>query len=470
MQINRLKIFYSFIILFFVGPMFGQYKDQNFATKDVESDLEYLYQSLQETHYNLFAFTSKKDYLTTFTSIKEKIKGDSLSSLQTVSLFQTLVSFANTGHCEIDFPVQSYIKYAYAGGTVFPLELAFEQGKVYTRKNLSDNTIISHGNEILNIDGKPMDQLLEMLHPFVSAERAYFKKAKMEFWSFPRLYFQAYGTKNEWLVQLKDSNNNTFNTTIKAIPVIDYETKRNGELVNPQQTFRYYGKIAYLNPGAFGSSDSNGEVLFEKYIDSVFADIKIRGSSNLIIDLRCNPGGHNAYSDYLIGYFANKPFKWYSSFSIKTSKILKEHTRSQIDTSDNYSKTILSNADGKIFPYEFPAYNPVENSKRFNGKIYVLINRQTYSMAAVVAALIQDYKFGKIVGEETGDLPTLYASQFSYSLPKTGVLVKVPKGYIVRPSGNKDLVGVKPDIEIKDHLLDDQDEILENLLKKIGEK
>ena len=153
--------------------------------------------------------------------------------------------------------------------------------------------------------------------------------------------------------------------------------------------------------------------------------------------------------------------------SIKTSKILKEHTMLQIDTTDDYSRKILENADGQIFKYDLPSYNPVEKSKRYTGEVYVLVNRETYSMAAVSAALIQDYKFGKIVGEETGDLPTLYASQFSYTLPRSGITVKVPKGYIVRVNGSKKLEGVKPDIYIQDHLLDDTDEILNGLLTKL---
>lgn len=37
----------------------------------------------------------------------------------------------------------------------------------------------------------------------------------------------------------------------------------------------------------------------------------------------------------------------------------------------------------------------------------------------------------------------------------------------LRPNGVKKLEGVQPDITIKDHLLDDRDEILEALLKQI---
>ena len=85
----------------------------------------------------------------------------------------------------------------------------------------------------------------------------------------------------------------------------------------------------------------------------------------------------------------------------------------------------------------------------------------------MTAAQIQDYQFGTIVGEETGEYPSLYASIFQYTLPKTNILVNVSKGYMVRVNGSEKEEGVIPDIFIKDHLLDEQDEILEGLVKEI---
>lgn len=438
-----------------------------FSSQTVKEDLDYLYQSLQSTHYNLFAFQKQKKYDSLYNQLRLSLPSDSLAQLQAVTLYQRLVSFANTGHCEIDFPAKAYIDYAYAGGTVFPLELAFEKGKVYVRKNLSTNNSLSIGDEVISIDKEPINQFQKSFHQITSAESNYARNAKLEFWSFPRFYYQMFGTKEEWEVQIKSQEKKIRNVLVKAISVIDFETKRNGELVNPQRAFRYYDKVAYLNPGGFSSSETNGELMFRQFIDSAFADLKLRGSKDLIIDLRNNPGGHNVYSDYLISYFATKPFKWYDAFTLKTSKILKTQTRLQPDTTDAYSRVILSNKDGAIFKYEFELQNPVSLSKRYQGNVYVLVNRQTYSMAAVAAALIQDYKFGKIVGEETGDPPTLYASQFSYQLPRTGITVKVPKGYIVRPNGDRSFNRLKPDVIINDHLLDNSDEILNQLLEKI---
>ena len=462
-----MKYIFTITFIIFTQLINAQNSCKYIENSDVKSDFEYLYKSLQETHYNLFAYTSKKDYDSVYFALKTSITKDSLSLIETTSLFQELVSFSNTGHCEIDFPISPYIKYAQNNGTVFPLELAFENNKVFIRKNMSSDKSIIIGDEILAIDGKPITDIQKELYPFVSAEREYFKNAKIEFYSFPRLFYQLNGKKDNWHIQIKNAENETININLSAITVMDYESNRNGEVVNSQKLFKQFDNVAYINPGPFSSIETNGEILFKQFVDSVFADIRTKRTKHLIIDLRNNPGGHNADSDYLISYIANKPFKWYSAFSLKTSKLLKYHTRLQADTTDNYSKSILTNLDGKIFKYDFPIYQPIKESNRFKGKVYVLINRQTYSMAAESAAIIQDYKFGEIVGEETGDVPTIYASQFSFQLPETSIIVKVPKSYIVRPNGDKSLNGVIPDIEIKDHLLDENDEILNELLKRI---
>ncbi len=100
------------------------------------------------------------------------------------------------------------------------------------------------------------------------------------------------------------------------------------------------------------------------------------------------------------------------------------------------------------------------------GKVYVLVNRQSHSQTTVTAAQIQDYGFATIVGEETGEYPSLYASIFQFKLPNTQIPVNVSKGKIVRVNGSTVEAGVIPDIYIKDHLLDEEDEILEGLLQK----
>lgn len=81
--------------------------------------------------------------------------------------------------------------------------------------------------------------------------KIYFKNAKIEFTSFPRLLFQLYGRKDSWIIQIKNKENQISKLEIKAIPVIEYETNRNGEVVNPQKKLKFYGNNCILKRRVF---------------------------------------------------------------------------------------------------------------------------------------------------------------------------------------------------------------------------
>lgn len=452
------------IILFFLSSLhsFGQ-SNTKFSKEEVLTDLITLRESLKDAHYNLYAYTTEQEFNSAYQEVKGSISKDSLNLLETTSIFQRLISVVNNGHTEIDFPGQSYGEYAYAGGTIFPLEIALEGGKSLIRKNFSGNDDIKIDSEIISINGESMEAILSKIYPQISAERTYFKNAKIEMYSFPRFYWQVYGKRNDFNLEIRQRGT-IKKYSIKAVNLIEgYEMKRT-EVLNAIMQLKFLESAAYLNPGNF-SGDENK---YHQFIDSAFVEINERQSKNLIIDFRNNSGGDDSFSDYLVSYIADKPFQWNSRLSLKSSKFLKEHTRKNNDTTDSYFKKILSYNNGEIYDYHFEDYQPKEVNKRFKGKVYVLVNRQSHSQSAVTAAQIQDYSFGTIVGEETGDYPTLYASQFQYSLPNTGIVVKVSKGQIIRVNGSKKQEGVIPDIIIKDHLLDEEDEILNGLLKRLN--
>lgn len=440
----------------------AQQAERKFGSDEVHQDLAYLRESLENAHYNLYVYTTRKRFDANYNKIKATVPKDSLTLLSTTSILQQVISAVNNGHTEIDFPGTSYISYAYSGGTLFPLEIAFENNKSLIRKNFSKNSEIKIGSEIMGINGITLKDVLAKIYPQISAERSYLKNAKIEMYSFPRLYWQVFGEQDVFKIEVKEGEN-TKQYTINAVPLIEgYENKRD-ELLNTKRWLIFMKSSAYLNPGPF----SGDEIKFQKFIDSAFVQINKMKPKNLMIDLRNNSGGNNSFSDYLVSYIADKPFKWSSKLAIKSSKFLKEHTRKNYDTTDRYFRKILAAQDGEVYEVPSDEYQPQALTKRFNGSVYVLINRQSHSQAAVAAAQIQDYDFGTIVGEETGDYPTLYASKFQYTLPNTGIMVKVAKGQIVRVNGSDKQEGVIPDIIIKDHLLNEEDEILTGLLKKL---
>ncbi|WP_350287364.1 S41 family peptidase [uncultured Croceitalea sp.] len=459
------RLFFSVVLssILFAKHTSAQNINTKFGRNEILEDLEYLYSSLDDAHYDLYAYTSKEKFNENYRHVRASIIADSISSLEATNLFQKVISAANNGHTEIDFPGAAYGAYAYNGGTIFPLEIAFENDKYLIRKNFSDHQDIKIGLEIMSINGMAMDAVLAKIHPQVSAERTYFKNTKIELYSFPRLYWQVFGRQDNFEVAIKEKENIT-SYMISAVDLIEGYEKKRDEVLNAQMQLKFLETSAYINPGNFAGDEQK----YQRFIDSAFVKIKETAVKNLIIDLRNNGGGNDSFSDYLVSYIADKPFKWNSKLTIKTSEFLKAHTRKNSDTTTVYFKQILNHKNGELFEFETGRYQPQAKSKRFDGKVYVLVNRQSHSQAAVTAAQIQDYDFGTIVGEETGDYPSLYASQFQYPLPNTGIPVKVSKGYIVRVNGSRAQKGVVPDIVIQDHLLDENDEILDGLLSQLN--
>ncbi len=459
-------ISFKYFLVFITGLLGLQTSAQQFSKAEVLSDLQYLRSSLEETHFDLYAYTSKEDFEQNYSEVKKQIKNDSLNLLEVINLFQKVVSKANNAHTRIAFPVQPYLEYADSGGSVFPLEIAIENGKALVRKNWSTNTNIRIGDELKTINGMPIDEVFKKIYPHISAERLYFKNAQLEGFTLPRYYWQVFGEQKEFEVEIVQ-NGSHLTHKLKAIKALDdYEMKRDDILKHDWDLKYPSNSAAYLRPGGFGGDEDK----YRRFIDSAFVDINAKKIKNLIIDLRNHPGGDDSFGDYLVSYIANKPFKWASKFQLKSSAILKEDVRQKKDTTEAYWKSILSHKDGEIYDYDFGFYEPQPQAKRYLGMVYVLVNRQSYSQSAVTASQIQDYGFGQIVGEETAEYPSLLASIFSYNLPKTKVTVDVSKGKIQRVSGIDNSKGVIPDIRIQDHLLDENDEILDGILKQIENK
>lgn len=461
-KINRLRILFFF---FLVSNFFSlEVSAQNFSKEDVLSDLEYLRSSLQKTHIELYAYTTKEAFDNNYRAVKDKIQKDSLSLFEVTNLFQRVVAKVNNAHTTIGFPVQAYYKLIESGGTVFPLELVIEDGKVLVRKNWSANKKITNGDQMVSINGQPIQNILEKIYPQIPAERLYFKNAQLESFSFPRLFWQVYPEQKEYIVEIV-RNEAKVSMKLNSIKAEDYETIRQDDDIM-KYNWKYKSlstSISYIRPGKFGG-DLNK---YQRFIDSAFTEINKKNPSHLIIDLRNHPGGDDVFGDYLVSYFANKPFKWFSKFTLRTSAILKEHTRKKSDTTSAYAQSILNHKNGETFESHLSAKDPKPNDQRYQGKVYVLVNRHSYSQSTVTAAQIQDYGFGTIVGEETAEFPNLHASLFDYQLPKTGITVKVPKGKIERVSGIDNGKGLIPDILIKDQLTTNRDEILKELINRL---
>ena len=128
---------------------------------------------------------------------------------------------------------------------------------------------------------------------------------------------------------------------------------------------------------------------------------------------------------------------------------------------------ILTLEDGARFDIELEPTQPRTDDLGFKGELITLVDRFSFSNAAVVAAIVQDYGFGVLVGEETSYTPSSCAAVHTFKLPNTEMNVVFPKACSVRPSGDTRVRGVIPDHKIHDDPFTPEDEILDAALQLI---
>ncbi|MCB2196311.1 MAG: hypothetical protein KQH79_10645 [Bacteroidetes bacterium] len=455
---------------------YGQ-SPQKYSAKEVRADLENLKDAMEASNYNFYALTSKEIMDSIYTKIKNSIN-DSLSSLQTFRLLQPYVALAGMSHCFMEYPWTEYREYRKQNGTVFPLRLFFKNGKVLVRANFSQNTQIEKNDEILMVNGQAINELLNEMHRYISGPTKYFKNSQIEQREFARFFWFFFDEQELFALKIRKIDGKELDLIVPSVMGKEFEKKMKTEesLLQTKRKFNLIKDVAYLHPGHFLNDipfDPSNPALFDNtefchFTDSAFNYFKKMNVNSLIIDLRYNPGGDNSFSDYMISYFADKPFSFASTFSIKTSQITKDYWK-ELDVPEHQEvkEKILTLENGAYFDTPLTEINPHPDSIRFKGKVYVLINRYSYSNTSSVAAIIQDYKFGKIIGEETAEVVSSYGAVHTFELPNTRWNVIYPKALGVRPNGDASQRGVIPDYLVDEDIFTDKDEVLEYTLKLI---
>lgn len=195
--------------------------------------------------------------------------------------------------------------------------------------------------------------------------------------------------------------------------------------------------IAWLRPGPFyddrpEATDPWDRSAFRRFIDEAFATFLDAGATDLLIDLRDNPGGDNSFSDLLVAWIADRPFRFSPAFDIRVSEASVASNRARLDdqagdsggTSADLARLYAGQPAGAHVRHVIPLVAPRAGA-RFEGRVHVLVNRHSYSNAVSVAAIVQDYGFGRVLGEETADLATTLGAMEHFTLPHTGLTVAI---------------------------------------------
>ena len=198
--------------------------------------------------------------------------------------------------------------------------------------------------------------------------------------------------------------------------------------------FKYLkNDVAYLRISSFlkWHRDDFKQDFYSLY-DSIFSQLNEKNTANLILDLRNNEGGDGT-GEKLITYLLNKPYKHYNYTEEKFVGYppIVEHLEN--GKSLHFIDSLVFQTSSGMYRLKEEYYNHLyktqpPNKNHYKGKIFVLVNGASGSMASVVATFLKDNKRAVFIGEETGGTMEGNTSD-AYAklrLPNTKIRVEIP--------------------------------------------
>lgn len=382
------------------------------SADDIRADFQQLYTTLRAVDPDLYRHIGQTDYEQLYQVTLNSITQDEALG-DVTKRFQRFVAAGGVSHTRIDANYAAFRDYLAQGGRAFPLYVKRVHGRYYVADNRSGLRSIHRGDEIFALDRAPIRAVFARAAGNFSADNEFMAQTQLET-DFPMALWLDLGSGVHEVELTFARNKAVFH---KVIPFLtDSEMAANGRKEPPvlaldghQRMAREFGPIAYLRPGPFGNfSGGQDDHEFRDWLAEGFRGFFSRDAKFLLIDLRDNPGGGDAFARDLISWFAARPFR-------------------------------LHQDDDLTDPRPAP---------RFVGKVYVLINRNSFSACAVMAAAVQDQHLGLIIGERTADLATGETSIATFQLQNSKLVVGYPTAHRVRPAGENAPRFVLPDLLI----------------------
>jgi len=480
MQIKK-----ALLILFFCLSVLqsadGQEYDKSFkkfTPEQLREDLDFVFKKYGTIHPEFYKEVSKHQVDATLEMLKASISVP-LNRVEFMNSFSpVLYHVVKDGHNYVNGPEEEFQQYLKGGGQLFPVPILMKNNTLYCDSKIG---IIPWGAEITNINGLPSKLVIDKVLAGYNAESWEFAQATNSRW-FSGSYWYTFGNMDSYAITFVSATGEEKNIRLSGQKqsAIDAARMR----TQPKENFSFR-MVDGTKVGLLEFNLCEDLEKFEPFCEKLFADLKTNGSTDLIIDVRNNPGGTTRLGELLYEYITTKPI---SQFERIETKISREKKSEYIQSSRKYEKAfrwyhylyypvyVLSSEsrramllakNGSTLVKRFPPESPKPNPLLFKGKVYLLIGKKTYSAAAILAATFKHYQLGTLVGEETGQATTFTANTVELILPNTKLVCSVSTSKLYMIGTQDDGKGVLSDLTLNSNGTSEKDKVLENLIQKL---
>jgi C-terminal processing protease CtpA/Prc len=434
-----MKKIFIFLLFLYSSQIFPQ----SLTTKQIKKDIDSLISVLLTIHPTFNESPNKQRLLV----LRDTIN----TSLTIHELFRTLQPLvALDGHTTLRFngPIYPEVE-----NPLLPFGTIVYDNQLYVKHNLSADTLLTKGTEILKINGVPASDIINNIINYLPGEKPEYKIRKLDNEAFSNWYRLVYGNFEKFEIEYRGTDGKEL-TIVEGVHWDQFP-----KYEEDSHIFRIIDQnIGYLRVGRFWYPK-----IFLPFMDSVFTEIKNQNIDNLIID-KTQGGGLSMLTDSLFCLITDTPFCDLEKKKIRISKETEEFIEEKLDDGEQ---------QGEYFVISKKPQPPVYKSNRFAGNVYILAGPKAYSAATMFVAMAKCYSNSIIIGEETGQ-PLISNGDISrYKLPNSGMYIYTSLSIYYLPCAENKYDGVKPDYEIKlthQDLLNDADKYLEFAIKLVKQK
>jgi C-terminal processing protease CtpA/Prc len=483
-----------------------KHNEQISKLHDVEllrADVDKVYLQLKRHHPKLYQYTPQEVMEFKFDSLKQSIKLP-MTSRDFYKKLAPVLTSVKQGHVSVR-PLGKRFKRKERKALLkkkfefYDLDFEYLDGKLWVERTIGkDSSFV--GAEVLSIAGEPASELAE-LYKTRFASDGYNTTLYNRFVSkgFRQFYVRDKGFLDSLQVTFK-TKDSVFSKLFKRVPKKEKDdstkvktdsikkekpkkltktekkanrlaakkrkkdNKKYGFISRTKEYTRsltFIGKdssVAYMKIRGF----SNGN--YKTFYEESFKKIDSANVKNFILDLRDNGGGRIAEIERLYSYLTNKEFQFITESEVNSRvPILKSIMSNTTPTGIKVLSGILSpilivqnllktkKRDGKLY-YKFKYAKPeAPNPLNYKGKVYVLINGNSFSASSIISTNLKATNRAAFVGEETGGAYNGTVAGFYklYQLPTSRLVVRIGLMQVEAPYKQEpDGYGVKPDVEI----------------------
>jgi len=437
----------SLLMLF---SLFGQHKERYkelIPAEELHEDLDILKYNLETIHAGLYTYTSKEDMNAKFLEIKKQINAP-MNEIEFYRLVLPLHDKIKNGHTLI-IPPASWSHAVEYNLPHFPFDIYKYKEQLYVLRNLSKNTNIKAGDEILTINGESAIAVYEKIIDQSTKDgnnRTY--AGELVHQDFSEYYAHIFGVPEIHSITIKQGIEER-KIKVAGVPIQEmrkisqnrYQHEKRpwyNDLANERVNLKVENGVAILTLPSFAIDEfQDHKIDFREYFKSVFTRIRQEDIQHLIIDIRENGGGNGDIAGEVFSYLYDKPFRLVEDIYAITKRIpnKKYYLGSQFGTTLQMKLALKKIGDKKYRPRDWAArknllsLTPLQPSKpQFQGKVYVLISGWSFSASGIFTAMIKEHDRGIFIGEEAGGNPHTQIGDFAQMLilPNSGVRVNIP--------------------------------------------